>query len=371
MRGIVLGGAVAFGVLAGVAGVSAPAQAEPVEYVKICSLYGDGFFYIPGTDTCLKIGGFVRPAGSGYVCNTPLGSNFVTKASACGTSRPARPVAVCAQSPYGSLRAYVSGTANCGDLNRRFTDAAGFSIGRTSSLFDSVSGIDFGFQGGATVFSPNNAFLRGRDTLAVPPDDRRSLDLDGASASVGFVVNSWTIAPSFLRLPPGSNVFLQTGMIFPINSDRSQTVTGVNVIPNATVTTRVEDRWGWNLYAGFSVPAPFLQPVGLSNTRFRVGGGGTFWNRQITVSGVDTAGPFSATKEFTEFEPGVLLGFRGGANGFIYGLDVINSFPCGDDVIAQSIFPSQTYKGRSGGGVNTSVLLSISKEVYSSNAPLF
>src|ERR1044071_4857033 len=31
-----------------------------VEYVKICSIYGAGFFYIPGTDTCIKIGGWVR-----------------------------------------------------------------------------------------------------------------------------------------------------------------------------------------------------------------------------------------------------------------------------------------------------------------------
>jgi hypothetical protein len=28
--------------------------AAAVEYVKICSLYGAGFFYIPGTDTCLN-----------------------------------------------------------------------------------------------------------------------------------------------------------------------------------------------------------------------------------------------------------------------------------------------------------------------------
>jgi Porin subfamily len=27
---------------------------------KICSLYGDGFYYIPGTDTCLKMGGYLR-----------------------------------------------------------------------------------------------------------------------------------------------------------------------------------------------------------------------------------------------------------------------------------------------------------------------
>ena len=24
------------------------------------SLYGDGFYYIPGTDTCLKLGGYLR-----------------------------------------------------------------------------------------------------------------------------------------------------------------------------------------------------------------------------------------------------------------------------------------------------------------------
>jgi hypothetical protein len=34
--------------------------AEPVEYVRICDAFGPGFYYIPGTDTCLKVGGYVR-----------------------------------------------------------------------------------------------------------------------------------------------------------------------------------------------------------------------------------------------------------------------------------------------------------------------
>ncbi|HEX2256506.1 MAG TPA: porin [Afifellaceae bacterium] len=34
--------------------------AEPVDYVRICDAFGTGFFFIPGTDTCLKIGGYVR-----------------------------------------------------------------------------------------------------------------------------------------------------------------------------------------------------------------------------------------------------------------------------------------------------------------------
>jgi hypothetical protein len=37
-----------------------PVKAKAVEYVRICSQYGAGFFYIPGTDTCIKLGGYFR-----------------------------------------------------------------------------------------------------------------------------------------------------------------------------------------------------------------------------------------------------------------------------------------------------------------------
>ncbi len=36
------------------------AEPEPVEYVRVCDVYGAGFFYIPGTETCLRIGGEAR-----------------------------------------------------------------------------------------------------------------------------------------------------------------------------------------------------------------------------------------------------------------------------------------------------------------------
>jgi len=35
-------------------------EPEPVEYVRICDVYGAGFFYIPGTETCLRMSGYVR-----------------------------------------------------------------------------------------------------------------------------------------------------------------------------------------------------------------------------------------------------------------------------------------------------------------------
>ena len=50
-------------------------KAAPVQYVKICDVYGTGFFYIPGTDTCLRIGGAVRSeiaiSNTPYRVNTP------------------------------------------------------------------------------------------------------------------------------------------------------------------------------------------------------------------------------------------------------------------------------------------------------------
>ena len=36
--------------------LTVPVKAKPVEYVKVCSLYGAGFYYIPGTDTCVFLG---------------------------------------------------------------------------------------------------------------------------------------------------------------------------------------------------------------------------------------------------------------------------------------------------------------------------
>ena len=35
-------------------------KAAPATYVKICDAYGAGFFYIPGTETCVKLGGYTR-----------------------------------------------------------------------------------------------------------------------------------------------------------------------------------------------------------------------------------------------------------------------------------------------------------------------
>src|SRR5215207_5098632 len=60
VKSLLLGSAAALAALTGAQAADLPVKAKPVEYVKICSLYGAGFYYIPGTDTCIRIGGHIR-----------------------------------------------------------------------------------------------------------------------------------------------------------------------------------------------------------------------------------------------------------------------------------------------------------------------
>jgi hypothetical protein len=62
VRGLLLGSAAAMIAASGARAADAIiiAEPEPMEYVRICDMYGAGFFYIPGTETCLQIGGYMR-----------------------------------------------------------------------------------------------------------------------------------------------------------------------------------------------------------------------------------------------------------------------------------------------------------------------
>jgi len=60
VKSLVLGSAAALVAMTGAQAADLPVKAKAVEYVRICSLYGAGFFYIPGTDTCIKLGGYLR-----------------------------------------------------------------------------------------------------------------------------------------------------------------------------------------------------------------------------------------------------------------------------------------------------------------------
>jgi hypothetical protein len=133
---------------------------QSVQYVKICSLYGAGFYYIPGTDTCIKIGGFVR-AEMNFNANTSFAEfnrvNFDSRATNFTNTRARFAISADArtQTEYGTLRSYLiiaeqidtgTPTSNPGfsvggsDVrtwsNAGFIQLAGFTAGATTSFFD-------------------------------------------------------------------------------------------------------------------------------------------------------------------------------------------------------------------------------------------
>ncbi len=63
IKSLLLGSAAALVAVSGARAADAVevvAEPEPMEYVRVCDTYGTGFYYIPGTETCLRVGGYVR-----------------------------------------------------------------------------------------------------------------------------------------------------------------------------------------------------------------------------------------------------------------------------------------------------------------------
>jgi len=143
-----------------------PVKAKPVEYVKICSLYGVGFYYIPGTDICMKLGGYVRfqqNFGSTDITGGPFAGvgGLNTRVSSEDQSYRVRWLLqhdTRQQTAYGTLRTYMilgfsqdSGTDTDITTNvrgagvnriyatRAFIQLAGFTFGKATSYFDFVS----------------------------------------------------------------------------------------------------------------------------------------------------------------------------------------------------------------------------------------
>ena len=158
VKSLLLGTAAGLVAVAGAQAADMPVKAKPVQYVKICSLYGDGFYYIPGTDTCIKMGGYLRVQaeynmGGGGVA---LSSGAVEGAQARQTrdltndvnyrTRAAISWDVRQQTEYGTLRTYIrtgiqvttpaDTEAGVVFWDRAFIQFAGFTVGKTQSFFD-------------------------------------------------------------------------------------------------------------------------------------------------------------------------------------------------------------------------------------------
>jgi hypothetical protein len=127
---------------------------QPVQYVKICSLYGAGFYYVPGTDMCIKIGGWTRAeyayGDNGNITWGWANGNVNNRTTNNSTWRVRGYITADArnQTEYGTVRSYIAVGTNGNDTtgpdttfsaNRAFIQWAGFTFGRSQSFFDFYS----------------------------------------------------------------------------------------------------------------------------------------------------------------------------------------------------------------------------------------
>jgi len=148
VKSLLLGSAA--GLVAVSAGQAAdlPVKAKPVEYVKVCNLYGAGFYYMPGTDICMKLGGFLRTewnvhAGGSFApfLNGTNAFQFRSEDNFVTRARGAITVDAREQTSYGTLRAYL---------------AAGWQFTTDDSPTVSLPGAVIGATGGSAVLGNNS-----------------------------------------------------------------------------------------------------------------------------------------------------------------------------------------------------------------------
>lgn len=142
------------------------AEPEPVEYVRICDAYGAGFFFIPGTETCLSISGYVwfqvQASGDrlGSVANPWVtnpyygGTNAAAQSSPFVTSRARLNFDARSDTEWGTLRGFirVQATWNAllqavpgpGDgnalIDQAFIEIGGWRMGYSESAWSQTQG---------------------------------------------------------------------------------------------------------------------------------------------------------------------------------------------------------------------------------------
>ncbi len=268
VKSLLLGSAA--GLVAVTAGQAAdlPVKAKPVEYVKVCSLYGAGFYYIPGTDTCIKLGGFLRTevdvhAGgsfapfvtTGNALQTRSEDNYVTRARGYLTAD------VREQTSYGTLRAYLAagwqytsddaptislpgvqvlpssasstfttgGNSNI-SLLRAFIQWGGFTFGKTASFYDFFNTSKYTLQtnflyqdfAGVGIFTYGYTQQLGNGIAA-------TFALQDPSPFVKPIVEI------------GNGDFFDFGTTGPLNSTARN---AGNLVPDLVGSIRVDQAWG-------------------------------------------------------------------------------------------------------------------------------
>ncbi|WP_353642083.1 porin [Mesorhizobium sp. WSM2239] len=164
IKSLLLGSAAALVAVSGARAADAVviAEPEPMEYVRVCDVYGTGFFYIPGTETCLRIGGYLRyDIGVGILGHQDVfdkedlsEGDFDTNDAYYKRARFQLRTDARSETELGTLRVYAAinfqyttddpgGITDASDavgIEHAYIELGGFRIGKTDSLFSTFTG---------------------------------------------------------------------------------------------------------------------------------------------------------------------------------------------------------------------------------------
>ena len=249
VKSLILGSAAGLIAMSGAQAADLPVKAKAVEYVRICSLYGAGFFYIPGTDTCIKLGGYLRvdttfnggaygqPAWSG-----DLGQQNRYRDYFVSRSRMALTVDTRTATEYGVVRTFGQADFQFQNFGQSNPNTLATNLGNNTNLLYSAGG---GYVAVEMVFIQFAGFTFGKSASAYAtpwngyPGNNNSFLMGGADYVTG--VNNIQYTAQF-----GNGVSGTIGLDDPTVFNRTS-VLNLGVAPGATAA-------GANAYGGTHVP---------------------------------------------------------------------------------------------------------------------
>ena len=157
IKSLLLGSAAAMVAVSGAQAADAVVvEAEPVEYVRVCDAYGSGFFFIPGTETCIRFSGYVRTQYSKL--NADSDATGAEYENTRWTTRSRFDVDTRNETDWGTLRSLIRLQSN------NATDDGSNSNFEVDQAFISIAGLRAGI--GGSLFNAN--FAAGMNLEGVP-----------------------------------------------------------------------------------------------------------------------------------------------------------------------------------------------------------
>ena len=205
IKSLLLGSVAAMAAVSGAQAADAivAAEPEPVEYVKVCDAFGKGYFYIPGTETCLKLSGYVRTQLSfkadGYGINGKGDYDAESKATFNVEAK--------SDTEFGALTGYINfELKDTGDVNLdgAWINVAGFDVGNFYNWWDdgiNGDGMSLGSsrtrQNAIRYTYDGGGFTAGAAVEELVTTNASSNDDIGLSGKLGYAVggvSAWVIA---------------------------------------------------------------------------------------------------------------------------------------------------------------------------------